>query len=133
MPDLQDMVTSAIQSYTQKFNSPNDPGALVLMAVADDLATHLIDDLRLRQEWGVGTFQKRGSKELLDDIICEDTQRDRALRNVRRMQQTDKAQIGEQDVDFRRALVTYIFRDWEEEATDAELDPALVELVENDL
>jgi hypothetical protein len=133
MAEMQDMVTAAIQSYTKKFGSQTDPGALVILAIAEDLAAHVIDELGLKQEWGVGTYQKRHGKESLDDILLEDSDRSRALRNVKKVQQTDRAQLDGGEVDFRRALVTYIFREWTEEEPEAELDPELVELVESDL
>lgn len=134
MSDMHDMFTEVIQSYAGKFSNPTDPGALVVMAIAEDLAAYQIEQLNLVQEYAVGTLVKRtaNTSEYLDDVMYEDHDRNRALKNLGIAQHQDEHILGDSASGFRRALITHIYREWEEEV-EPELDAALVALVESDV
>jgi hypothetical protein len=133
MTDLNDSFTAAIQSFADKELHPEL--RMALLALAPAIATHVIAELDLDQEWAVGTFVKRdGDRWLLDDILADTNTRDRAVKSLQSYRQLDRERSIDdiENADFRRAIVTRWYREWQEDVQPV-LDDRLVELVQNDV
>jgi hypothetical protein len=129
MPDIQDLMVKAIQSYANTIDFSED-SRLCILALAESMSPHIINELGLKQEWAVGTFF-RGK---LDDIDDEDTDPQVVMDSLEIQERADKvwlsAETPEDDIP-RRALMTRITTGWAEEV-DPEVDEHLLELVANE-
>ena len=131
MADINDAMTKAIQHYAQK----NKDWAFrdVLMALAEDMATHVISYLGVQQEWGIATaFTIQDGREFLDDIASESDDRQYVADRLEGWKAQDEALATEHfKTNARRYLATRFFTEWEEES-EPELGEALVEIVANE-
>lgn len=122
MPDIQDLLVKSIQNYARSIDAFAED-QIAIMALAEDMAAFMAEDMNFVQEWAVGTLVPRDGDELLDDIDDEDFDRDRALRSLKKQSLTNGFE--------RRALVTRMYMEWVED-TEPALDAELVELVQKD-
>lgn len=126
MPEIQDLVTKAIQGYAETIPQFEE-SRLCILALAEQMAVYVIDDLKLEQEWAVGTFF--GGQ--LDNISDEDVDPSPVMDALEAHELLDAqdARAGVLNETMRRALMTRINTGWAEE-DDPEIDEHLVELVE---
>lgn len=132
MPDMRDVLTKAIQSY-----SPSEWGDrpnMLMLALGPGLAEHLVNTLPLVQQWAVGTEINGKLDEIEPDTETE--VRDDALRDLASMQEELRGWKAREyrtpeELSHSYALYTSFGIDWVPE-TEPDIEDDLAQLVLND-
>ena len=123
------MVTKAIQSYADSIDAFPD-SQLVIQALAEDIAPHIIESLGLTQVWASGWIGADGGIDLDSD---DDTDRDSIVEQVARDKSRDVVEEGLYGpLDGDHYLVTRLLTDYVVDELPV-VDEELAELASQEL
>lgn len=121
--DIEDLMVKAIQSY--------DGGNELIMAIADQLAPHIIKELGLKQDWAILTLRRTGRGDTVEDIAYECDSR-AAVESAMQWEQYQESRREWMNTQGKRqAIGTRLFTEWAEDA-EVPVDEELAALVAED-
>jgi hypothetical protein len=142
MSDIEDLVVKAIQSYAESIYPAFEESHLCIMALADQIAPHIIKELGLEQEWAIATaftYPHWGAsgeplepREEVDTMTHESADRQGVVAELHFQNDYDKS-LGYKIENGRRYLASRLYTEWTEDEATPEVDQELVALVADDL
>jgi hypothetical protein len=142
MADIEDQVIKAIQRYAESIAPAFEESSLCIMALADQIAPHIIEELGLEQEWGIATAFTYSSwdssgeplspKEELDSVTYVSDRRQSVADELRSDEDYDKSH-GYKMENGRRYLTSRIYTEWTEDVAQPDMDQELAALVADDV
>jgi len=86
--DITDQLIAAIQSYSGKIHHPEQ--RLILMALSEDMANHIIQEIGLKQVWDIGWIGENSKVDPYPESMWDDnTDRESAIEAVLIQQSRD--------------------------------------------